>query len=227
MEIRPGKRIFSVSILLDAADVSLRLDRVMINTRNFCSLVLLMIHWKRSNVCYERRMKETGASASIDEEAERDPDLVATADLDRARLAVDRRSLLVSVDLAVHRQSVDLLDRRYLSDLVVAPRNVDQTTDQEAAVSPSAGTLMVIKERVTRYSRDVVWQFFKRHIRVADPDRIPAVSRQGYPRRETGIVKEIGNGRETGKEIATVIVIVTEIASEIEIANYYLDIAHQ
>lgn len=64
---------------------------------------------------------------------------------------------------------------------------------------------------------------------VADPDRTLAVSHPGCPRRETGIGSERGTGRETGKEIAIAIVIVsgTGIASETEIATYYLDIGLQ
>lgn len=56
---------------------------------------------------------------------------------------------------------------------------------------------------------------------VADLDRIPAVSRRGYPHRETEI------GRETEKEIVIVIAIAIAIANEIEIATYCPDIDRQ
>lgn len=93
-------------------------------------------------------MKGTDVLVNIDGGAERDLDPAATADPDRARSAVDRHSLLASVDPVVHRRSADLLDRLYHSDLVVVPRNVDRTTDREAAVSPSAGTAVILNKLV-------------------------------------------------------------------------------
>lgn len=227
MEILLGKLI--VSVLIDTANVPVIKSFFFLSSTCFLvSLVSSMIRWKRLSVCCEKKMKEIDVSANTDEGAERGQDPAAIAGLDHVRLAVDHRLLLASVDLVVHRQSVDLLDHLYHFDRVVVLRNVDQTTDQEVAVFLSAGTPIILKKYIMRYKSSLSG-FSSFVLVVADPDHIPAVSHRDYLLQETGIEREIGNGREKENEIANVIeiVIATEIAKEIEIAIYYLDIGHQ
>lgn len=126
---------------------------------------------------------------------------------------------LVSVDLAVRHRSGDQQGHRYHSDLVVVLQNVDQ----EVAASLSAGTFVVstCKRFIYYYS------ILQVSSDVADLDRILAVSRRDYLRREIEIGKETEIGKGTERETVIVIATATETANGIEIATYCPDIDHQ
>lgn len=106
-------------------------------------LVSSMIHWKRSNECSGRKMRETEDLESIEGEVGADQDHEVIRDLDRDPLVVDHLSRPELADQEVHHQREGHQDHLYLLDLVVAHQKEDR--EVEAFRSVGLDHILVVR----------------------------------------------------------------------------------